>query len=516
MQLKKVLDFGRLALEQLRLRLPIPTVIGNVDYKRFEEELTGISRILIESGVERQCVAEAVVRAEAAAEKACLAGSRKGGLSAGVRGVVQGHARRGLRCNVLRIILGEDFRGMSRRLAEAPLLRWFCGIDGLDVIKVPTKSTLQRYSQETPEQVLRDLVLTLVTSAAKSPQQPSGEQKLGLKAPLDLAAYFVDTTCLKLNIHFPVDWVLLRDAARTLMKATLLIRRHGLKARMQEPRHFLGEMNRRCMEMTQKARRADGKKERKRVLREMERLSGVIKRHAQRHRELLSARWSQTDLSQGQARQIIGRIDGVLEKLPKAIEQAHERLIRGRQVTNKEKLLSMYESHAEVYVRGKAGASVEFGSQLFLGEQRQGVILDWALLDGEVRPDSHLFKESLERLAALPYFDQIEVVVGDRGFDTKDNSRFLKSNGLRNALCPKPPQAMAERRRDWEFRTLQTRRGQTEGRIGIFKNVFTGNPILTKGAKNQAVEVAWAVLTHNLWVITRLPRAEPQKAKLAA
>ena len=41
---------------------------------------------------------------------------------------------------------------------------------------------------------------------------------------------------------------LLRDATRTLMKATHLIRKHGLKHRMpQEPLEFLSEMNTLCM-----------------------------------------------------------------------------------------------------------------------------------------------------------------------------------------------------------------------------------------------------------------------------
>jgi hypothetical protein len=36
----------------------------------------------------------------------------------------------------------------------------------------------------------------------------------------------VDTTALKANVHFPVDWILLRDATRTLMKAVTLTTRH--------------------------------------------------------------------------------------------------------------------------------------------------------------------------------------------------------------------------------------------------------------------------------------------------
>jgi len=74
---------------------------------------------------------------------------------------------------------------------------------------------------------------------------------LQLPAALDLDAYFVDTTCVKSNIHFPVDWVLFRDATRTLMKSVRLIRQQGLKHRMEEPEVFMGRMNRLCIEMSQ-------------------------------------------------------------------------------------------------------------------------------------------------------------------------------------------------------------------------------------------------------------------------
>jgi hypothetical protein len=40
-------------------------------------------------------------------------------------------------------------------------------------------------------------------------------QVLGLEGPLDLSTMFLDTTCVKANIHFPVDWVLLRDGVKS-------------------------------------------------------------------------------------------------------------------------------------------------------------------------------------------------------------------------------------------------------------------------------------------------------------
>ena len=57
-----------------------------------------------------------------------------------------------------------------------------------------------------------------------------------------------------------------------------------------------------------------------------------------------------------------------------------------------------------------------------------------------------------------------------------------------------------------EFVELQRRRSQTEARISIFKNNFLGAPLKSKGYTNQNLEVAWSVLTHNLWVIARAPK----------
>ena len=63
---------------------------------------------------------------------------------------------------------------------------------------------------------------------------------------------------------------------------------------------------------------------------------------------------------------------------------------------------------------------------------------------------------------------------------------------------------------DERFMEMQRRRAQTEGRIGIFKNGFLGRPMRAKGFGHREIQVAWGVLTHNLWVIARLPVSKAQ------
>lgn len=167
--------------------------------------------------------------------------------------------------------------------------------------------------------------------------------------------------------------MLLRDATRTLMKATVLVRRAGLLHRMpQEPLSFLSEINTLCMKMTAKNRTKGARKQRKAVLREMKHLSRRIAGHARNHLDLLATRGHETGLTPGQIRQISQRIQSVLDQLPAAIKQAHERIIGGRKLPNNKKILSLYEPDIQVIVRGKSGAEVEFGNNLWLGETREG------------------------------------------------------------------------------------------------------------------------------------------------
>ena len=154
----------------------------------------------------------------------------------------QTHSRRALRCNLARILLQEDYRGFAARLADSPLLQPFCTLRRVDGIQVPGKSTLQRYDPWWPETQVRQLTCQLLGDAATAPEA------LDLPEPVDLETAFLDTACLAVNIHYPVDWVLLRDATRTLIKAITLIREQGLKHRMEPPEQLLTRINTLCIQ----------------------------------------------------------------------------------------------------------------------------------------------------------------------------------------------------------------------------------------------------------------------------
>jgi IS5 family transposase len=482
--------------QELRPRLP--TIVGNVDYLTLRHRLEQIDALLCAGCVERDFVQRALAGWTRAASTEPTAQEQ---------GKFQERSRRALRCTILRTLLQEDYRGFSCQLAGNSLYQWFCRIDALDVVSVPSKSELQRFAHWLPAAQMRQVIDGLLQAAVEKPRP------LGLKVALDLEAYFLDSTCLKANVHFPTDWVLLRDGVRTLMKATGLIRNAGLRGRMQAPEEFLRRMNRLSIEMTQQTRRAGRTKGRKRVLRQMKKLVKVVRAHARRHRELLDLQWQQTEWTRAQAEQILRRIDGVLELLPQAQKQAHERIIGQRPVANADKILSLYDPELRVIVRGKAGAEVEFGNTMLLGENRQGIILDYALFRDCAPADSQLLFGSLLRV-----FEgtgrHVGAAVTDRGFASASNSQTLKEGGTFDGLCPRQPAELSRRMKGAKFAGLQRRRAQTEARIGILKQAFLGRPMRAKGFEHRELALAWGVLTHNLWKFARMRKAKKRPLPL--
>ena len=368
---------------------------------------------------------------------------------------------------------------------------------------MPTKSTLQRYEQMVPEALIRKIVRVLNIKASETIE--GKDQVLGIEKSICFEECYTDTTVVKTNIHFPVDYQLLLDAVRTLVKATTWIRKHGIKNRMQSPESFLKTIKRSSMDIRYLRRKKGSKKEQKWLLRQMKKIVKRVRVHAEKHKTLLLENWETEGLKRGHVKQVLKRIDTILTQLPKAIAQVHSRIISEKLVNNKDKVLSFYEPETKVIIRGKYGAEVEFGNKLSITEQSQGVISDWKLYE-DTLSDHMILIQSLDRLEKGKSQLKPKTVTGDRGFSSKKVETDLLNRKIDSFICPKNRLDLILKLKDDLFVTHQTRRSQTEGRIGILKNCFLGSPFRSKGFSSREKGVAWQVLVHNLWVIARLPR----------
>ena len=260
---------------QRELSQELPVVIGNKDYTIFRSTLERMMEI-IELGRLDQVVCDYLVRIteEKRKQTADERGEDFSGLLQKSLSRLYRIGQQALRCTIIRHLTGNSFRTFSCRLADSPLLQHFCMIDRIDAVKVPSKSTLERYEKMLPETVVREILGKLIGAASAKPGEEEN-QELQLENPISLDDYYPDTTCLKADIHHPVDWLLLRDIVITLMKAVKLIRKVGLKNRMDDPQAFITAMNRLSIRITHTRRRKGGKKARKQVLRLMKKLAWI-------------------------------------------------------------------------------------------------------------------------------------------------------------------------------------------------------------------------------------------------
>ncbi|MDF7809682.1 hypothetical protein P4E94_19745, partial [Pontiellaceae bacterium B12219] len=181
--------------------------------------------------------------------------------------------QRALRYNILLGVTTDSLRDLAMRVADSPLLQWFTFTGFVDIAKPVSKSTIERFEKMFEAGEIGRLIHGL--NQIMTDEQKAAEL-LYQQTALRFDEIFADSTCVKANIHFPVDWVLLRDAARTLVKAIILIREQGLRHRIGSPEQFMTKMNKLCIEMTHTRKRPDAKKARKAILRKMKTLMRTI------------------------------------------------------------------------------------------------------------------------------------------------------------------------------------------------------------------------------------------------
>lgn len=159
-------------------------------------------------------------------------------------------------------------------------------------------------------------------------------------------------------------------------------------------------------------------------------------------------------------------------------------------------------------VRGKSGAEVEYGNQLMIGENRDGLITYYELYE-DVKSDNNRLVDALKQTEQT-IGERLKLVVGDRGFSDEKKASEMKGAFpfLVDHICPKSTKRHNEKRKDPEFRKSQKRRAQTEARIAILTNNYQRGRSLSKGLESQRMELHWVMMAHNLRLLARKRLAE--------
>ena len=200
---------------QLELRPELPNVYGTLDYREFRDTLIKIDEVLVKSGFEHRLATEALSQYVANNELNANKFYNSKGAAFHYKKL-----RHALRCNIARHLTGESYRQFSIRLADSELFQWFTSISAFGCRKAISKSTLERYEKCFDEALLAEKIREWLSGLTDT----DNAAEAGIHDPIDCKNLFSDSTCIKANIHFPVDWVLLRDAARSSLLAIKTIR----------------------------------------------------------------------------------------------------------------------------------------------------------------------------------------------------------------------------------------------------------------------------------------------------
>jgi IS5 family transposase len=184
------------------------------------------------------------------------------------------------------------------------------------------------------------------------------------------------------------------------------------------------------------------------------------------------------------------------------ISQAERRVLAGEAVPAGQKLVSLFETHADIIVKG--GRDVYYGHKLNLATGRSGLIFDVVVEAGNPA-DAERFLPMLERHIACQGTPPRQTT-SDGGYASLDNLNQAKAMGVRDVAFHKKRglsiESMVKSR--WVYRKLRNFRAGIEANISCLKRAFGLARCTWRGLAHFKAYVWSSVVAYNLALFARL------------
>ena len=200
-----------------------------------------------------------------------------------------------------------------------------------------------------------------------------------------------------------------------------------------------------------------------------------------------------------------GQVRHYLPLIERIITQAERRVLAGEAVPSGEKLVSLFETHADIIVKG--GREVHYGHKLNLTTGKSGLILDVVVEAGNPA-DAERFLPMLERHIARQGTPPRQTA-SDGGYASLDNLKQAKALGVQDVAFHKKRaltiDAMVKSR--WVYRKLNNFRAGIEANISCLKRAFGLTRCSWRGLDHFKAYVWSSVVAYNLVLFVRLKPA---------
>jgi len=269
----------------------------------------------------------------------------------------------------------------------------------------------------------------------------------------------IDSTVTAALMHEPSDSALLWDAVRVM---TRLLRQAaglpGAPALQWRDRRRLAKKRARAIEYSR------GKDKRRQLYRELIAATRATQAALQDAVERLA------DLAGIAAMRWRARVDHYQPLIERILSQSERRVLDGLAVPAGEKLVSLFEPHAAIIVKG--AGDVQYGHKLNLTTGKSGLILDVVVEAGNPA-DAERFLPMLDRQIACCGVAPRQIAA-DGGYASLDNLKAARARGVRDVAFHKKRGLAVEDmvKSRWVYRRLRNFRAGIEAGISCLKRAY--------------------------------------------
>jgi IS5 family transposase len=195
---------------------------------------------------------------------------------------------------------------------------------------------------------------------------------------------------------------------------------------------------------------------------------------------------------------------------------AYRRIVLGEKVPNDEKLFSLFETHTQLYQRGKAGEPVQYGRLVMIFEDGAGFISHYHLADREATDLSMVIEQTAK--AKRRHGGQLKSLSLDRGFHSAENVEHL-CKMIDDVSCPSRNSKQYAEEVSSETASSRRRRHRHSGVESAIGALQRGNGLKRCRDRSEIGMrryLGMAVLGRNLQVLGKLLIAREAPDSLAA
>jgi IS5 family transposase len=383
-----------------------------------------------------------------------------------------------LRAFVVKQMNGYSYEELAFHLADSSTYRSFCRFGIAE--KPPTKSRLQKNIKRVRAETWAAINSKLVLHAAVN-----GVEK-GRKVR-------IDATVVESNIHAPTDSSLLWDCVRVLVRLQgearddfgLSFNDHSLRAK----RRAMAILNARTTE------------QRLPWYRDLLHVTDKTVKSAERIAEELDHSEPIDIIALMRAGALAQELRHYIELAKRVISQTQRRVLRGESVPAAEKLVSIFEPHADIIVKDRR--ETLYGHKIYLTAGASGLVTDIVIEEGNPA-DATLAVKMIERQREL-YGRAPRQACFDGSFSSRDNLATIKELGVEDVAFSKARGLSITEmvKSSWVYKRLRDFRAGVEGTISFLKRVFGLDCCTWSGFASFKSYVCGSVLACNLLVVAR-------------